>query len=168
MSIEYLKTLSLNPFVMGKVFINFLEGYGNKVDLQLLFYVLPIILHKDSREKLSSAKSTSRLDTLFGNRQEYGENEEMKLSGKVNLSGFCERLEALKGITRQTIIILSNEEKIQLESQVALLKRDKYENYSGDLRETLKAAYYLGVVLRKVSQQYLDDFLGVNIKCKAS
>jgi len=165
MSIEHLKTLSLNPFMMGKILQNFLEGYDSSVEFKLIFYVLPIILYKDSRDKLSTANKASRIDTLFGNKQAYayGEDENIKLSGKVNLSGFLDRFEELKGLTKKTLIVLSNEEKIQLGNEIVLLQKDKYDKYSGNIKATLKASYYLGVVLAKASPDYLDNFLGVRV-----
>lgn len=163
MSIENLKTLSLNPFMMAKIIQNFMEGYQQNIDLKLVFYVLPIVLYKDSRDKLSSAKKTSRIDTLFGGKNSSAFNEELKLSGKVNLSGFYERFEELKGLTKQAIIILTNEGTIRLGNEIVLLKTQRYDNYTGSIRTTLKAAFYLGVVFSKASQEYLDDFLGVKV-----
>jgi hypothetical protein len=161
MSIENLRTLSLNPFTMSKIIQNFIDGYNQKVDIRLLFYVLPIILYKDSRDKLSTAKNTSRMDTLFGSKHPSTINENIKLSGKINLSGFYGRFEELKGLTKQTIIIMTNDGIILLGNEITLLRREKYDRYTGELRATLKAAFYLGVILSKASQEYLDDFLGV-------
>lgn len=163
MSIEHLKTLSLNPFIMAKIFQNFLEGYGSPIEFKLIFYILPIILYKDSRDRLSTANKTSRIDTLFGKKFVFNENENLKLSGKVNLSGFLERFEELKELTKKTLIILSNEEKIQLGNKILLLQKDKYDKYSGYIKTMLKASYYLGVVLSKTSMNYLEDFLGVRV-----
>ncbi|MCK4258044.1 MAG: hypothetical protein KAX49_03650 [Halanaerobiales bacterium] len=163
MSIKYLKILSLNPFLMGKIFQNFLEGYGSPVEFKLIFYVLPIILYKDSRDKLSTANKTSRIDTLFGKKCTYGGDENLKLSGKVNLSGFLERFEELKELTKTTLIVLSNEEKIQIGNMIVLKQKDKYDKYYGNIRATLKAAYYLGVILAKTSTDNLDNFLGVSV-----
>lgn len=161
MSIEYLRMLSLNPHLMGKLIQNFLEGYSKPADLLLVFYVLPIILYKDSRNKLSNANSRSSLESLFQNRDVYDNNENLRLSSKVNLAGFVDRFDELKNCTKQAIITLTNENKIKLGSKVSLLVTDRYDNYKGNIRTFLKAAYYLGVIFSKTTKEYLDSFLGV-------
>lgn len=148
---------------MGKLIQNFLEGYGKSADLILTFYVLPAILYKDSRNKLASANSRSSLESVFQNRDGYDNNENLKLTAKANLSGFIDRFDELKDCTKQAIIVLSNEEKIKLGSEVLLLVTDKYDNYKGNIRILLKAAYYLGIVFSKTTREYLDLFLGVKI-----
>lgn len=163
MSIEHLKTLSLNPFFMGKVIQNFLEGYGSPIEYKLIFYVLPIVLYKESRDKLSSAKKTSRIETLFGGKQDYSRNKDIKISGKINLSGFLERFEELKEITKLALIVLSTEEKVLLSKEIYLKEKDNYQYYAGEIKSTLRAAYYLGVIFSKTSSEHLDYFLGVSV-----
>lgn len=69
MSFEHIKRLSLNPYMMSKIIQSFLEGYNAPVDIKLLFYVLPIVLNKDSRDRLVDARSTSKIDSLFGKKR---------------------------------------------------------------------------------------------------
>lgn len=161
MSIKHLRALSLNPHLMGKFIQNFLDGYGRPTDLMITFYVLPIILYKDSRNKLSSANTRSSLESLFRNKDIYDNNENLRLSGKVNLAGLVDRYDELKNCTKQAIIILSNEKKIKFGTEIILLSTDKYDNYKGNIRTFLKAAYYLGIVFSKTTREYLDSFLGV-------
>jgi hypothetical protein len=163
MNIEYLKVLSLNPFLMGKILQNFLKGYGSSIEFKLIFYVLPIILYKDSRDKLSTAKKSSRIDTLFGGRQDFSEDGTLKLSGKVNLSGFLERFQELKELTKQTLIVLSNEEKIRIGNEIILIQEDNYQKYYGNIKSMLKSAFYLGIVLSKATTEQLESFLGVKL-----
>jgi hypothetical protein len=164
MSFEHIKTLSLNPYMMGKIIQNFLEGYNSPIEFKILFYILPIILNKDSRDKLSDARKTSRIDSLFGKKQEYNDNENLKLSGKVNLAGFLDRYTELKDLTKNTIIVLVSEEKISIANSTILVKKDNYSNYlNSNIRETLKASFYLGVIFRKSSIEHLDNYLGVKV-----
>lgn len=161
MSFEHLRTLSLNPFLTAKIIQNFLEGYGTPADIKLVFYVLPIVMSKDSREVLSTAKKTSRIETLFGTKREYADTQ-LKMSSRVNLSGFLGRFEQLKGLTKLTLIVLSNENKISINDNVTLLKSSNFNTYSGSIRSMLKASFYLGVVFRKTNSDNLDMYLGVS------
>ena len=163
MSIDKLRMLSLNPHFLGKLIQNFVQGYGKPADLKLIFYVLPIVLYKDSRGKLSSANSRSSIESLFQSKTSFEGNEKVKLSGKVSLAGFVERFEVLKNNTKQALIILSNEGKIGLGTHVSLLVEEKYDNYTGNVKNSLKAAYYLGIVFSKTTSEYLNSFLGVDI-----
>ncbi len=161
MSFEYLRILSLNPFLTAKIVQNFLEGYGTPVDIKLVFYVLPIIMSKDSREVLATAKTTSRIETLFGSKKEYADTQ-LKISSRVNLSGFLERFEHLKDLTKLTLVVLSSENKISINDNIALLKSSNFNKYSGSVRSMLKASFYLGVVFRKTNSDNLDLYLGVS------
>lgn len=161
MSIDKLRILSLNPHFSGKIIQNFIQGYGKPADLKLIFYVLPIVLYKDSRNKLCSANSRSSMESLFQSKMDFGGTDTLKLSGKVCLAGFVERFNLLKKETKHALIILSNAGKINLDGYVSLKTEDKYSNYSGNMKTTLKAAYYLGVVFSKSSKEHLNFFLGV-------
>ena len=167
MSIDHIKTISLNPFYAAKILQCFLVGYGRAIDYKTLFYVLPIIMYKESRDKLSVANRNSRIDTIFGGKEVYNNDHNLKLSKKINLAGFVDRFNALNHLTKQAIIVLVNEEKIQVNNNIQLLKKESYSNYTNDIRQTLKAAYYLGNIFSKCQMDYLDDFLGVNLTCKA-
>lgn len=163
MSVEALGTLSLNPFLMQGIIQNFLQGYGGEAEFDIVFYVLPIILYKESRDKLITANNRSRIDTLFGDKEKLTYNSKKKISSMVRLAGFVERFNELQELTRQTIIVLYNEGKVRLGEKIFLIHNYKYTNYKGNVenKSTLKAAYYLGVVFSNTSKQFLDDFLGV-------
>nr|WP_113755604.1 three component ABC system middle component [Brevibacillus laterosporus] len=162
MSFEHIKRLSLNPYMMSKIIQSFLEGYSSAVDVKILFYVLPIVLNKDSRDRLLDARSTSKIDSLFGKKGNNNDYENLKLSGKSNLVGFLERFNELKVLTKESIIVLVNEDKIKISNSVILLKKDNYSNYSNkNIKETLKAGFYLGVIFKKSSIEHLDNYLGV-------
>jgi hypothetical protein len=163
MSIESLGILSLNPFLMQGILQNFLQGYGGEAEFDLVFYVLPIILYKESRDKLITANSKSRIDTLFGNKDILEYDSKRKISSMTRLGGFTQRFNELQELTKRTIIVLCNENKIELREKIVLLKKYNYKNYKGskDHKSTLKAAYYLGVVFSTTSIQLINEFLGV-------
>jgi hypothetical protein len=162
MGFEHIKRLSLNPYMMSKIIQSFLEGYNAPVDIKLLFYVLPIVLNKDSRDRLLDARSTSKIDSLFGKKENYDIHEGLRLSGKANLAGFIDRYNELKILTKESIIILVNENKIKINNSVILIEKDNYSNYSNkNIKETLRASFYLGVIFKKSSIEYLDNYLGV-------
>lgn len=163
MSFEHLRTLTLNPFLTAKIIQNFLEGYGTPADIKLVFYVLPIIMSKDSRDILATkAIKSSRIETLFGTKKDEYAGTELKISRRVNISGFLERFEHLKDLTKLSLIVLCNENKITINDNITLLKSNNFNKYSGTMRSMLKAAFYLGVVLRKTNFENLDMHLGVN------
>lgn len=162
MSFEHIKRLSLNPYMMSKIIQSFLEGYNAPVDIKLLFYVLPIVLNKDSRDRLVDARSTSKIDSLFGKKESYESHEDLRLSGKANLAGFIDRFNELKFLTKESVIILVNENKIKINNSVILIEKDNFSNYSNkNVKETLKAGFYLGVIFKKSSIEHLDNYLGV-------
>lgn len=160
MSIENIETLSLNPHFFKHLIICFLSGYGKPCDLKLVFMVLPILLYAPSREKLASAISTSRLESLF--RAQVEVNDNTKLSGKTRLSGFLSRYDMLQSATKQTIIILHNEKLISIHDRY--ISADKvvlYKNYNKSISTWMKSAYYLGVVFSKSTEDHISFFLGV-------
>lgn len=160
MSLKNIETLSLNPHFFKHLIICFLSGYGKSCDLKLVFMVLPILLYAPSREKLSSAKSTSRLESLFRAQVEFDEN--IKLSGKTRLSGFLSRYEMLQPATKKTLIILHNQGFISIDGRYIVTNRTvSYKDYNKSFSNWMKAAYYLGVVFSKSTEDHITYFLGV-------
>ncbi len=160
MSHKDIETLSLNPHFFKQLIILFLSGYGKPCDLKLIFMVLPILLYAPSREKLASAKSTSRLESLFKSQVEFDEN--IKLSGKTRLSGFLSRYEMLKPVTKKVIIILYSQCFISIHGRFVDTNRTvSYKNYNKSVSNWMKAAYYLGVVFAKSTEDHISYFLGV-------
>ena len=88
-SIEYIERLSMNPHFHGLLFQVFLSGYNKPCEIKIAFMALSILMYSESREKLASAKNTSKIETLF-NTHDVLEND-VKISGKVKLAGFLER-----------------------------------------------------------------------------
>lgn len=160
MSLKNIETLSLNPHFFKHMIICFLSGYGKPCDLKLIFMVLPILLYAPSRKKLSSAKSTSRLESLF--RAQVEVDGKIKLSGKTRLSGFMSRYKMLQPATKKTIIILHNQGLISINGRYIVTNKTVfYKDYSISISSWMKAAYYLGVVFSKSTEDHITYFLGV-------
>ena len=139
---------------------SFLSGYEKPCEIKLSFMAIPILLYAESREKLVTAKNTSRIDTLFQSPQII---EESKISGKTRLSGYVDRYNSLKSNCKEAIIILSSEDKIIIKNhKIVLIKKIDYKNFEGTIRDWLKCAFYLGIVFAKTNEDHLSFFLGVD------
>ena len=162
MSINYIKRLSMNPHFYSLLMQSFLSGYEKPCEIKLPFMAIPVLLYAESREKLVNANKRSRIDTLFQSPQTINEN---KISGKTRLSGYVDRYNSLKPYCKEAIIILSSEKKIAIEKhKIFLLQKIDYKGFEGDIRERIKCAFYLGVVLSKATEDHLSFFLGVDTK----
>lgn len=160
MSLKNIETLSLNPHFFKHLIVCFLSGYGKPCDLKLIFMVLPILLYAPSREKFSSAKSTSRLESLFRAQVEVA--NDVKLSGKTRLAGFLCRYNMLQTVSKKTIIILCNEGLISIKGRYISVKKSvHYNDYNKAVLRWMKSAYYLGVVFSKSTADHISYFLGV-------
>jgi hypothetical protein len=161
MSIENIEILSMNPHFQGLLMQLFLSGYNKSCDLRLAFMAMPILMYSESRNKLTTAKSTSRMETLF-NTQDTLENG-VKISGKVKLSGYIERYKQIVPLSKKALIVLYSKKQIMVnKGKIILLKSKNYKVYNGIMREWAKAAYYLGVVFAKTNEDHLNYFLGVD------
>ena len=151
----------MNPHFYSLLIQGFLSGYDSPCDLKLSFYVLPILLNKDSREKLKTANRKSRIETLSESKLEIFEP---KISGKCRLVNFLESYDFLKEYCKESIIILYSEEKISIENnKIILNKRIDYKDYKGNIKGWIRCSYYLGVVFSKTTEDDLSIFLGVDI-----
>ena len=152
----------MNPHFYSLLMQSFLSGYEKPCEIKLPFMAIPVLLYAESREKLVNANKRSRIDTLFQSPQTINEN---KISGKTRLSGYVDRYNSLKPYCKEAIIILSSEKKIAIEKhKIFLLQKIDYKGFEGDIRERIKCAFYLGVVLSKATEDHLSFFLGVDTK----
>lgn len=160
MSIENIKRLSMNTHFYSLLIQSFLTGYEKPCELKLVFMALPILIHKESREKLCNANIKSRIDTLFQSEQVVGNS---KISGRTRLTGYIDRYNALKPYSKESIIILCSENKVVInnEHKLIVVKKIDYKSFSGIVKNWVKCAYYLGIIFSKTTNDHLSYFLGV-------
>lgn len=160
MSIENIKRLSMNTHFYSLLIQSFLTGYEKPCELKLVFMALPILIHKESREKLCNANIKSRIDTLFQSEQVIGNS---KISGRTRLTGYIDRYNALKTYSKESVIILCSENKVVInnEHKLIVVKKIDYKSFSGIVKNWVKCAYYLGFIFSKTTDDHLSYFLGV-------
>lgn len=152
----------MNPHFISLLIQSFLSGYNKPCEFKLTFMAIPILLYAESREKLLTANINSRISTLFETSQIV---EERKISGRTRLSGYIDRYNSLKSYCKESIIILSSEDKIVIDNhKIVLMQKVHYKNFEGTVREWTKCAYYLGIVFSKTTIDQLSFFLGVDTK----
>lgn len=158
MSINNIKCLSSNPHFSALLIQGFLSGYSRECDLGISFLVLPILFYLESREKLKTANKFSRLDTLFGTKQSV---DNIQVSGKTRLAGFFTRYNLLESQSKNSVIILASEKKINLKKgKLFLVEKIDYTKYSGCVKDWLRCAHYLGVILSQYTNKEILEFLG--------
>lgn len=162
MSINNIKKLSMNPHFFKLLIQSFLSGYEKPCEIKLPFMAIAILMYNESREKLVNANRRSRIDTLFQSPQIINEN---KISGKTRFSGYVDRYNFLKPYCKESIIILSSEKKIAINTQkIVLIKKINYKDFKGITKEWMKCAFYLGVMFSQTTDDHLSFFLGVDTK----
>ena len=162
MSIKNIEILSMNSHFYALLFRAFLSGYDKPCEIRILFMALPILLYSDSRKKLLSVNKTSRIESLFNKPKDMENNE--KISGKSDLAGYIKRFEDVKGLSKKAIIILYSQDKISLEGNKVFLISDpiNHLNSKGEIKNWIRAAYYLGIIFSKTNEDHLNYFLGVD------
>lgn len=164
MSIKNIEILSMNSHFYALLFRGFLSGYNKPCEIRMLFMALPILLYSDSRKKLLSANKKSKMESLFNKPKDLDNDD--KISGKSDLAGYISRFEDAKGLSKKAIIILCSQGKISLKGNKVLLVSDpiKHLSYKGEVKQWIRAAYYLGIIFSKTSENHLNYFLGVDRK----
>ena len=150
----------MNPHFYSLLIQRFVTGYEKPCEFKLVFMALPILIHKESREKLCNANIKSRIDTLFQSEQVVGNS---KISGRTRLTGYIDRYNALKSYSKESIIILCSENKVVInnEHKLIVVKKIDYKSFSGIVKNWVKCAYYLGIIFSKTTDDHLSYFLGV-------
>lgn len=150
----------MNTHFYSLLIQSFLTGYKEPCELKLVFMALPILIHKESREKLCNANIKSRIDTLFQSDQIIGDS---KISGRTRLTGYIDRYNALKPYSKESIIILCSENRVVInnEHKLIVVKKIDYKSFSGIVKNWVKCAYYLGIIFSKTTDEHLSYFLGV-------
>lgn len=141
---------------------SFLTGYARECEFNLVLFVIPILQYKNTRNVLKTANARSRIDTIFASGDHFGKTE---ISGASKFAGFFERVAFFESYSKEAIIILFNEKKIQMKNSKILLcqELDYKKCIEGDKEEPIKiwlrCAYYLGHIFSKSSKFDIISFL---------
>ncbi|WP_088044509.1 three component ABC system middle component [Bacillus sp. EAC] len=153
MSIKHIENLSLNPFFCSDILHHFLCGYKNqKIDIGLIYLVLPFIYYKDTRNLLISANKRSDIYTLFKDKKD----------NRVSLVGMQERIKFFREYTNQSLVVGHNEKKFWVDKQISVLEKVNYKQIKSEqIRDYFRAAHYLGIILSKYD--YKDVFIKLGV-----
>ncbi|MBV7271483.1 hypothetical protein I6U48_00925 [Clostridium sp. PL3] len=162
MAILHIETLMFNPIFTSKIIQCFMTGYEKELDFKMIFYILPVVMYKDARERLNSARSDSTIYSIFAkeiNFKEYG----TKLNSKLCLKHVKYVFEDYIKITKQSIIILANQEKISISNIISLQEKLPYNKTPNLIRDYFKAAFYLGKMLKGMQIEEFEDLIGLKL-----
>lgn len=141
---KYINKLNVNPFWGGLIIQAFHGGYNSKECPLLLHYIiLPMVLYGDVRNSLLLINKNTTLTNFVS-------------QNRANLIELQQHIWILRNPTNQALTVLHNKEYIQLKEYVEVIKTIDYNNYNDDMRKYLRAATYLGVMLKK--ETLLDVF----------
>lgn len=128
--------LNVNPFLNGLIFQAFYNGYGKReCPLHLHYLVLPLLLNGNSRRALMSINKNQSII-------------EFTTKNKLNLINLQEDIWRLKELTNESLIVLHNNNQIELGNLVYINEVIDYKNYNADLKQYLKSATHLGILLK--------------------
>jgi hypothetical protein len=151
MNIAQTEKILFNPLFTSKLLLMTLAGANNnKLKIELIYYILPLIYNDTIKNKLVKSTAKSTFNTFL--------NSEVKMELIV-----IETLLAnYKKKTKEALIILSNIYKIEI-SDYLILEDGQNPTYTGEknpiLREYYKAAFNLGSILSK--EDYKTIFLNL-------
>lgn len=141
MNIAQIETILFNPLFTSKVLLMALSGANNnKLKIELIYYVLPMLYNDTIKNKLVRSTSKSTFNTLL--------NAEVK----IELIVIENLLANYKKKTKEALITLSNIHNIEISDYVILkdeLKSTYSEEKNNILKEYYKAAFNLGAILSK-------------------
>ena len=102
------------------------------------------------------------MESLFNKPKKIKNNK--TVSGKSDLAGYIKRFEDIKGLSKKAIIILYSQNNICLEGNKIFLTSDSINHlrYKGEIRNWIRAAYYLGIIFAKTNEEHINYFLGVD------
>jgi hypothetical protein len=131
-----------NPAFCGTLIVKAIEDYGKKANrgfaFPLCFLVLPVVLHRGTREALPGTTITSLLQWLQANRNQ--------------LVDFPDRVRRLKGITReaimftlgQDVLALSNDGTLNVGRKKLPTPTSLLDSFTRETRECIDRARFLG------------------------
>jgi len=134
-------TLALSPYWLADLIEHFVEGYGKPAPFQLSYLVIPLVLRRDSRDPLSSLKSTSTIYSAFLDSTEKRKRITALQLAVENYSTYT-RLAMLAYSARGhqfDLTIFNNQNH-----------RPKKQNYTNHIsKDYFKASYNLGMIFSK-------------------
>jgi hypothetical protein len=141
MKIKDIDNILFSPIFTSSLLHHFLSGAkNNKIKLELIYFILPLLYDENLLLKLNNSNSSSNIKTLL--------NDEIKLK----LIDFESKVKNYKVKTNEAIIVLSNKIKLEIDDFVTISKFDSI-NYNSEkdniLRQYFKGAYYLGSIFSK-------------------
>lgn len=141
MNIAQIETILFNPLFTSKMLLMALSGANsNKLKIELIYYVLPMLYNDTIKNKLVRSTSKSTFNTLL--------NAEVK----IELVVIENLLANYKKKTKEALITLSNIHNIEISDYLILkdeLKSTYAEEKNNILKEYYKAAFNLGSILSK-------------------
>lgn len=165
MSIESIRVLSMNPHFMARLIQAFLSGYGEACNIQMVFLAMPILYHEQARQKLFTAKSSSRIESLYSGKKPLVGSE--AISERARIAGVGKRYSILLPYVKQAVIVGCNAKIIALcaDNQLQTLSRLDYKDKSltQSVSQWIRAAYYLGITFKKATPEQLSHILEVEL-----
>ena len=147
----------LNPAFCGEIMRRFIKAYNDKSEEQtsflLCFIVLPILLHKDTREQLPKTTNTHLLTWID--------------SKDALFMDFPNRVKNMKAYTKETLMFLLSQQAIifNAESKIeaTTFRKKKFNGEeTEEAEEILKKAEFLGKWLTKAEDiKTLFSFLRI-------
>lgn len=141
MNIAQTEKILFSPLFTSKLLLMALVGANNnKLKVELIYYILPLIYNDTIKSKLVKSNAKSTFKTFL--------NSEVKME----LIVIETLLTNYKKKTKEALITLSNIYNIEI-SDYLILVQGQNESYTGEkdpiLREYYKAAFNLGSILSK-------------------
>lgn len=149
MSERLIHKMNVNPFWGGLIFRAFYLGY-EKSECSLLYHyvILPMVMYSDLRIKLMHITKRATLANFRRNN-------------KLEFIDFQNRIWQQKHLTDLSLLVLANQQIIDLKQEVQVKQMFDFENYSADVKEYLRAAYHLGVMLKEEPVENVYKILNI-------
>lgn len=165
MNIESIRVLSMNPHFMARLIQAFLYGYGESCNIRNVFLAMPILYHEPARQKLLTAKSSSRIESLYSEKRSPVGGE--TISELARIAGFAERYRILLPYIKQAVIVGCSEKIIAFsnDSQIRNISKLDYKDKSlkQSISKWIRAANYLGMIFKKATPEQLSHILEVEL-----
>lgn len=154
--VDHIQNITLNPFFMSRIIHAFIAGYNKSiVPFNIIYIILPTIYYGPSRKLLISAQSRSSLRSLFVD----------DIERAAALGGLQERVYYFHELTNQSFIIATNEGRIRMSSEgIQLSQNIDYRDFlNKNVRDFIRAAYYLGLLCSRMEVSNVYRLLGVTL-----